>query len=260
MSYYSKFPSLLVGGGVVPWTPADDPASFAWFELGDTDAEAQTQITNVAGATSAWKNRLNLSAPLVQATGAQQPAYTANGIESTIPSLAFDTSNDNLETVGSTYQFSDEFSWALLVAPTDLSATVRILFAIGALQLRRNASGYFSVARDGVGDLSFIPQALTLNQLYLFSGHGKIGGTFQSALNGVLRGTPTAVSPAFTGGAMLAGVASTVTAGAKENCFLAGYKYGDAYRQRLEGYAAWSVNRPDLLPIGHPYKEGPPTL
>lgn len=38
------------------------------------------------------------------------------------------------------------------------------------------------------------------------------------------------------------------------------YNLGTANRQRVEGYLAWNFSDPNYLPIGHPYRNNPPTV
>lgn len=242
----------------VLWTPADEPTAFIWSQLGATDAEAQAEITDTAGIVESWRNKINLSDPFINTNGALQPTYSATFIESSIPGIFFDGTNDTL-TMTSQFGVDDEISFAILLAPGAHGAT-RGHFSFGQFFVSTRSDGTAGITRLGSGLITQTTTVCPADTLCLISGQGKLNtATLQAAVNGVLSGTPNNQSVAFTPGP---GTLSNTAAysNAKINYVAACHKTGDTIRQKLEGHAAWSVNRPDLLPVGHPYKDSPPLL
>jgi hypothetical protein len=81
------------GAASVPvWTPAD----FGVDLIGWYDAQDAASITQSSGAVSQWNDKSGKGNHVVQATGANQPSYSATGFDGTRPGIVAADANRHL--------------------------------------------------------------------------------------------------------------------------------------------------------------------
>ena len=215
--------------GGAPWTPADLGADLAlWL-----DADDASTITLNGTNVSQWDDKSGNNRHATQGTAADQPTYSATGLNGK-PSLLFDGTNDVMLGVSAQTGF---FITVLAPGLTSYGAPIGFTTKHGLI-------------RDGLTDsLYFSPQSLFLSS--------------SARRNGVLSiqmGTATAIfSQGGTAFSVPIQLGDDTTGGSFTDCNIAEVAVlssnpSDANRQKLEGYLAWKWGLTYALPSGHPYK------
>lgn len=253
-------------GGPKLWRP---------YNLGSTlglwlDAEDSSTITLNGSTVSQWSDKSGNDRHATQSTAANQPTYVAAAF-STKPALLFDGTNDVLLHSG--------FQARTIYAVARTSTTINNKSIAGA-QKTSGIPGAFEGAYYLQGG---VPARTARFQFQTDTANvGSNGGVFTSGQQFVIGGVitdagvltvyldGTAGTPAS--GSNWAGVGQAYLGAAWYNVYIADYWPGEIAeviicdtglstddRQKLEGYLAWKWLMQSALPVGHPYKNLPPT-
>lgn len=241
------------------WTPAQLTTAL-WLDAADTST-----ITLNGSTVSQWADKSGNGRNFSQATAANQPGYSN-------PNITFDGSNDVLtRTPGSFGYGTGNFAILAVVAPTArtssfgseiISQHVYGLNADFAFQIS-TAGNLKYLGTNGTNNLassttvplntrSIVEVTRTSNDHVLYINASNVGSatitdsianTSSAAIGGSNNNNPNS---AFAGaiGEMLV-VPTTLST---------------TDRQKLEGYLAWKWGLQADLPVGHPYKNTPPTV
>lgn len=251
------------GGGA--WTPAELGASLAlWL-----DADDASTITLNGSNVSQWDDKSGNARNATQASAANQPTYSASGINGK-PMVQGDNSNDVL--IGSFVvpRISD-FTTVLVgseLAPGDFlfdfynvaDSSVSRITNLNAVLARFNGSGNttaFTTAQTLA--VPFIATATHTNSAASLRFNQYIDGVQSTSF------PIDAASAAFSSGDFDSyAILDDHTGGNAWNGGIGEYVVAtgitDADRQKIEGYLAWKWGLETNLPVGHPYKNTPPTV
>ena len=262
-----------------PWTPADLPQPPAlWLDASDLSASP----------VSAWNDKSGNSRNFAQATGANQPAYSATSFNTSYPGVTFDGSSDfmsagdtldmrtNSLTVMSVVRYATGTNPGVIIAKTRYAA------GSGRWVLYRAMSGGglgSGTQYNTVLQPDFLPGAILqvadsstsarINGFVLdrsTSGSCKIWDNGTNTASATFTGNstdfnntdelwlgtyqnPSGTTPP-TGGSYLNGVIAEVV--------VVQTAMSDTDRQKLEGYLAWKWGMQANLPVGHPYESAAP--
>ena len=241
--------------GSTPWTPADIVTS-AWFDASDAST-----ITESGGSVSTWGDKSGNEYHVTQGTVANQPTTGTRTIGG-LNTLDFD-GNDFLR-ANSRLGFSANPNIMIISVHSPDQAGMQLrLCTIG------NGDGVLSPATDNSWRFN------NGNEVYNSSLASSTIGVWERA-----SGSTYADSKFYENG--VEQTSTDVTNGTPNNTverFVIGAK-GDGtiqfngrigelviiestdidIRQKMEGYLAWKWGLEATLPLGHPYKNGAPTL
>jgi hypothetical protein len=269
--------SLLRNGGfggapAVPWTPAAISTAL-WLDA----ADASTLTLN-GSTVSQWRDKSGNARHASQGTVANQPTYTANGLNGK-PVVTFNNVNNWMQSSGGSLGAVTIFN-AIVVWQTNTNdSTYDYLYQVGntnnALSLSVGGpsagafagnyyhldsasppsafdSGTTAVFNQPVITSHLINQSSPTNVLFV-NGNSRTVNPWPKTLNtegtytlGTNDQLPTKVHP-------LNGYISEIV-------FITNSSLSTTDRQRLEGYLAWKWGLVANLPSGHPYKNSPPTV
>lgn len=249
-----------------PWTPAQLTTAL-WLDAADTGT-----ITLNGSTVSQWADKSGNSRNFSQATASNQPTYNATGLNSK-PTLTADTTKF---LVANATGFSGGPSLWVIVVATMNSATQSygrlVAFSAPPLDdfnavptnvaiLRNNIANSVAAYRNS-SQLSQAAVSLSTPSI-LESIYDSVNHTMY--INGTA-GTPVASTGNFTATpriALFTYLLAPNTAGWSGNCsevIIGDSAISTDNRQKLEGYLAWKWGLQADLPVGHPYKNTPPTV
>lgn len=230
----------------VPWTPTTLGASVKlWLD-------AQTNVTQAAGAVSAWGDRSASALSFAQATAGNKPTYSATGFSASLPGISFAT-DDFVEQTTNFPPLATPFS--IFAVYKDYSAGFILADFNGtAAQLYRNA---FNIFADGAYGGA------------LQTGSHFLGANFNGASSSV-RVDSIDVTALATGNNLALGATTPLRVGQSGG---AGFLTGTlaeiivvsgaltaTVREKMEGYVAHRWGLTANLPSTHRYKvNGPKT-
>ena len=238
------------------WTPANITTAL-WLDANDAST-----ITLNGSTVSEWRDKSGNARHASQGTAANQPTYTATGLNGK-PVLTFD-GNDWFNPVTVSIP---EFSVMMVLALTQNTSAVYypIGFNIdgGNLGTGMSAGGsffsQFPVIWNGLTGVQ-AAQATVLNAPMILFGGSSSGGR-QISVNG---NTPSSDAVAQSISAITIGKRSDAvqfpSVGPIGEVVVTNSLFSAADRQRLEGYLAWKWGLVANLPSGHPYKNSPPIV
>ena len=242
------------------WTPAALVGSLAlWLDAADAST-----ITLNGSTVSQWNDKSSNARHASQATVANQPTYTANGLNGK-PVLTFDGVNDFLQATSFT---GSRIVSVMMVASTNNTAQNQYLLDEsntatygGGLSIRFAPTGivrFWGQDVIQVTDISGVIQGAAS-----IVGGVENNSVRNSFLNGIsspnyIPGTSTrnASNPRIGHSSLLGGFFD----GMISEIVLTDGALSTTDRQKLEGYLAWKWGLVANLPIGHPYKNSPPTV
>jgi hypothetical protein len=245
------------------WTPAQLTTAL-WLDAADTST-----ITLNGSTVSQWSDKSGNARNATQATAANQPAYSS-------PNITFADGSDVL-TFGSnnasgTFGYgTGDFAILAVVNPTARVGTwgseiltqhlfgARADFSFRILQDGRLVYGGTSAANIA---LSSATVALSVRSITAVT---RASNTFQLYINGTANGVGTSTDSIGNGtGASIGNTFSGTTAsflnGAINEMIVVPTTLSADNRLNLEGYLAWKWGLQANLPVGHPYKDEPPTI
>ncbi len=245
-------------GGPKLWRPTEITTAL-WL-----DAEDTSTITLNGATVSQWADKSGSGRNATQATAANQPAYNA-ALLGGKPALTFDGVNDLMS-----------------IASRFLDSTNRIIIAVA----KENSGGFGGIITSKLAATDTavaidINNSRTYEYFYgsttgfLASGSGAnwsiVAGQSDTnihtiSMNGsVVNSNTLAVSPTNTAstteiGPYRVGELSNIGAFDLSELVVTTTNTQTADRQKLEGYLAWKWGLQANLPVGHPYKNTPPTV
>lgn len=247
------------------WTPADTTEAL-WLDGADSST-----ITLVSSAVSQWNDKSGNARNVSQSTSTARPAYLTAGFGGK-NCLDFDGGDFLSRSTGvTTGTYTGAFN-VYYVASRDSSPngcliTERTSSLVGTSQWGSDVGLYF-ISSDGANAASNhrIAQADFDN---LSTSGGLVSHFHSPGLRDLLWLNGSSVS-------VVAGTASNITGtagliiGRREGSFffwdgkiceiiVVTTSQTTAQRQQIEGYLAWKWGLQNSLPVGHPYKNGPPT-
>jgi hypothetical protein len=86
------FPIAMMGVGAAAWVPTSLSGLLGWW-----DSQDAASITQSGGAVSQWNDKSGNGKHVVQATGANQPAYSATGMDGSRPAISVTTTSKLLD-------------------------------------------------------------------------------------------------------------------------------------------------------------------
>ena len=243
------------------WTPADLPdGTLLWL-----DADHPGSTTLVSGAVSEWRDRSGNGRVVAQATAGSRPVPVSGGM------LAFDGSDDLLTgTMGAVSGHVSVFGAVRFDRATQPFDDYDYVYNLGSgsgaagqnLSFSRYAGDDRYYAWDGTAALfgTALPGArpLVFSQTIAASAPRHrvwVDGTAQTvaAWTGSLSLNGSLTIGRWGGG-------THPLAGRVGELVVIDAAVGDADRQRLEGYLAHQWGAAPYLPVGHPYRDVPPTV
>lgn len=232
------------------WTPANITTAL-WL-----DADDASTITLNGSTVSQWRDKSGNAKHASQATLANQPAYTINGLNGKSV-LTFDGSNDFLNA-------NLSLSTGTFVIVGKLAVNTGILYYPLGFQSGAT-TGYFAGGtnqnqKSGLFNGSVIltaPQTVSLNTPFIGAGGFSASGMLVS-FNG---NAPQTNLATFSMNTLIIGTRGNFSFyfnGEICEVVFTNTTLSTADRQRLEGYLAWKWGLVANLPSGHPYKNSPP--
>lgn len=252
------------------WTPSTLGSALAlWL-----DADDASTITLNGSNVSQWLDKSGNARHVAQATAANQPTYTPNGLGGK-PVLTF-TGTNFLSRFSDTFLQNAPAASAFTVVSYANYATSRRSISItttagGAARLiaigtnaamqsvgRRLTSDSFSVSNGApVAATTPVISGVQLD----FANNSNT-----AVINGVVAPAATFSSGAGNSESALVDIGigtsspTQLLLGIMAETFLVNGVLSTADRQRLEGYLAWKWALEANLPSGHPFKNTPPTI
>lgn len=232
------------------WTPANITTAL-WLDANDAST-----ITLNGSTVGEWRDKSGNARHASQPTAVNQPEYTANGLNGK-PVMTFATS-DTMEFLGS---HDENWSCAFVARTTTTQSGIiqyggvnqfGSVFGEGGIWIARPVSGGgATVANNSQPTIvAATYQAIPTGVVNIWS-DGSIGTPYA--------GTPIAVTNATS---TIGGLSTNVYVmnGIIAEIVVSNGVLSTDDRQRLEGYFAWKWALEANLPIGHPYKNSPPTV
>jgi methionine-rich copper-binding protein CopC len=266
-----------------PWTPAElSQPSALWLDASDSGT-----ITLSGSAVSQWNDKSGNSRNFAQATGGNQPAYSATSFNTSYPGVTFDGSSDFMS-AGDTLDVGSQSLGIIAAVKYNTSNTSGMVisktryaagdgryfmgrfqgtgFGLGSgTQYQYVAESDFASAISPSADSSTSPRLLGLDL------NRQTSGSIKNWIDGVAVKTST-----FTGNAtaynsndllLLGAYGNPTGTGPQASSYLSGVisevvvvqtAMSDTDRQKLEGYLAWKWGMQASLPVGHPYESAAP--
>lgn len=238
------------------WTP-EDITTALWLDAADAST-----ITESGGAVSQWDDKSGNDRHAAQGLAAQQPVYTANGINGN-PSLTFANTAKSL------------------LMPSSVFATNPKVFIV--LKSTTSSQAQMPLRLQGsISEFFLILNATSSNQLY-FTRRGleqrPVTHTVTNVSIYFADLFSTSIGDYYINGTLATKQNSIGNAGGSSNANVIGVDNGNINRfqgdlaeyivlpsvdtdtrQKLEGYLAWKWGLEGELPADHPYKVNPPVL
>jgi len=251
------------------WTPAQLPGLALWLDAADAST-----ITLNGSTVSQWNDKSGNGRNASQATAANQPTYSATGLNGK-GTLSFDGTNDSMTILGGSIPLhtalsgNNNHSATMLIFP-ERTSNLPVLFhsppGSGGYHFlfELNSPGFYwiysSTGPQRVYNSGFTVNTtsfFTANKINATAGDLYLNGAMQSSFAGNFGATPT-LSSAF-----LLGSYSTPSFNYKGKfgeIIFTEFSLSTTDRERLEGYLAWKWGLETSLPTGHPFRNTPPTV
>jgi len=247
------------GFALALWTPVQLGASLAlWLDANDTST-----ITLNGSMVSQWADKSGNGRNVSQATATSQPAYDTVAFNSK-PALVFDGVNDWIRRAGQVFDPSN----SNLFLAIEYRNAVKTLQSVVASDVS-GSSPYLYLQADsgalkGYGGNYVSAGTYSLNQREITQISRLATGNIELYRSGTLTGSGAAgiatVNDGFTFGLLGSGSFGTFAAMAIAETVVVSGVLSTDNRQKLEGYLAWKWGLQANLPVGHPYKNTPPTV
>lgn len=235
-----------------PWTPAQITTAL-WLDAEDTGT-----ITLNGSTVSQWSDKSGNARNATQATGALQPTYVSTGLNGK-PTVNFTVSN-KMPTLNGAANGSGNFSLFLVRQETGSIAGFTVPFAFYAGQTSvAHVNTPYATTNSFVswrGTVRSNPNILA-NTWYINSWI-EDGTTTVFHNNGLLTVTYTGGSTPNSASSIL--MINDGSANHYAEVVIVHSALSTDNRQKLEGYLAWKWGLQADLPVGHPYKNTPPTV
>lgn len=244
------------------WTPAELGASLAlWL-----DADDASTITLNGSTVSQWSDKSGNGRNATQGTAANQPTYTASGLNGK-PVLTWGANSiSSLVTAFTLNHPLSVYSVAQANAPTNAVRAIvgsgYVSYALGTLTASPATYAY-ALWNPFLNGGAYINNAATTNPVIVGSTtESNDENTWNTYVNGSnagqaiwSTGTPDAPSFIRIG---YSGAAAEYWHGTIGEVVICSTTLSTTDRQRIEGYLAWKWGLTANLPSNHPYKIVPP--
>ena len=253
-------------GGPKLWRPTEISTAL-WL-----DAEDTSTITLNGSTVSQWADKSGNGRNATQATGVNQPTYNATGLNSK-PTLTADTTK--FLVANATGFSGGPDLWVIAVATMN-SATLSygrlVAFSAPPLDDHNAAPTTVAILRDAItNNVAAYRNNFQLSKAAVSLSTPSILESIYDSVNHTMyvngtAGTPVASIGTFTATPRIAlfnYLAAPTLAGWSGNCsevIIGDSALSTDNRQKLEGYLAWKWGLQADLPVGHPYKNTPPTV
>jgi len=236
----------------------------AWFDASDVST-----IT-VATGVSQWSDKSGFGRHATQSTGANQPSFVANGLNTyatvswgTGGSQSLKTPSFTIGTISSVfvvmkknvlYPFNDSYLWGSTLST---ASNLRLTTCHNVYVLRSDSRAYV----DGGTVLRSSSNVYIANvwNILQFTVNGSSNS--QIVQNGTIVGIGNASGNNWTNGLSIGAASGTGNASVDYAEFiLFSTALADCDRQRVEGYLAWKWGLRSKLPASHPFVNMPPIL
>ena len=244
-------------GGPKLWRPSNIGSSLAlWL-----DAEDAASITLNGSTVSQWADKSGNGRHATQATAANQPAYSATGLNGK-PNLSFDGA-DFMSGLWSATTASR--ATIAVVGTYASSASTQTMASIGSaagnsgLGIGWNTTAGFNTFLWAVAEAAragFV--ATPLVQIGVLS-----PSSVAQSLNGNTSSTAIGAAPAISTNYQVGGIGGTLllSNGSRvSEVIILSSTASTTDRQLIEGYLTWKWGTQASLPADHPYKSLPPTV
>jgi hypothetical protein len=253
------------------WTPQEISTVF-WLDA------AQSSTLTISTGVSTWADRKGGGVNAVQATSANQPAYSATAFPGSLPGVLFDGSNDAMDISTTAMQNQTHgvyWVWSRSGAGTGSDAyrpSIGVLASAGqgtdrgALHYVKNSNNlgacypYFGGAASVNYDLSSgTAYSNNVGNIMAFQSNITGWGVWR---NGTLESTTNAIATPDNTNVGYS-LARQYTVNRASNIVIAEVimvqSTDTTTRQLIEGYFAWKWGLQGSLPVGHPYLNSAPT-
>jgi len=233
------------------WTPADTTEAL-WLDGADSST-----ITQVGGVISQLNDKSGNSRNATQASTSKRPTVAANSVNG-LDTILFDAVDDGMIT---NYNFQQANSWTMFLVASQGSGGRRAVQSTG-----KNAM--FNMYR-AASNVVFIDLAIrfanweSINTLSMAALVAPPSGNFSFFGNGTDL-TDRARAVTSWGGNVCLGAEgplypNEVFNGTFCELIIVATSQTTLQRQEFEGYLAWKWGLQGRLPVGHPYKDSPPS-
>jgi hypothetical protein len=247
--------------GFTTWTPTELGSSLAvWL-----DADDASTITLNGSTVSQWSDKSGNARHASQATAANQPTYTASGLNGK-PVLTWGHANTSV--LNTAFTLNYPLSVYAVAQVTQTTAVRGIVgsgsasYALGTLTASPAASAY-ALWNPFLNGGAYINNTVTTNPVIVgstaVSNDENTWNTYVNASNAgqAIWDTGTPVAPSF----IRIGYSGTSTEywlGTIGEVVICSTTLSTTDRQKVEGYLAWKWGLTANLPANHPFKTTPP--
>jgi hypothetical protein len=261
--------SFVINPYVFAWTPANI-ATALWLDANDAST-----LTLNGSNVSEWRDKSGQNTHAIQATAANQPAYSATSFFGK-PALTFDGSNDTLVITTSLMQSNTTHGvyWVMerVGAGSGADSYRPAIGILHATNSDRGALHYINPSNQGASfpyyngpgtnsfDAAVAGYASNVGYIHAFQSNVTGWGVWR---NGTLEGTTngiTAPNNTNIGYTLARQFNINRASNIRMSEVIAVSSASTDNRQRIEGYLAWKWDLVASLPAGHPYKTTPPAL
>lgn len=234
------------------WTPAQITTAL-WLDAADAST-----ITLNGSTVSQWNDKSGNGNNATQSTAANQPTYQATGLNSR-PTLSFDGSVDGFNLTSgvaaprSIYVVDSGFGYLFS------AATERIAFGTSV-----TANTLSWTANSNTPIINAATITGRTNSTIQFEGFDLSSTAYAYWLDGTstVSGTGTYPANSFNRIGLKWDSATSIPnwTGRVSEIIMTSSVLSTQNRQLIEGYLAWKWGLQSDLPVGHPYKNAPPTV
>lgn len=238
----------------IPWTPAQIPTA-NWYDAAD-----EATFTKPSNVISQWNDKSGNNRHMVQSNASFRPSYVSNQLNG-LAIVDFLASNRFLDAVVPTRTQGSYYLVAKAISPLIGQAPISFNGASprgSGILFQQN----FGIQPFNTPRPTWVPWGIIgyIEPASLPSANNKVGTYNGNTSPGVLQldtNTNYFLSPLALGYRQVGGLFM--------NCQIAEVVICDEIhnattRQLMEGYLAWKWGLQNNLPVGHPYKNNPPTV
>ena len=252
------------GAKKLRWTPAQIPTAL-WLDAADNSTIIQSN-----GRVSQWNDKSGNNCNVSQATAENRPTVTAAALNGSNV-LSFNGSHFLAST--NSFPIIGNPAFSVFCVYLKSVATGGSIMGWGDSSVALRAAGFFDTGAYAAwafaGNNNF-PTTAVAAGAWVIANYSKSAGaistTSKAYRNGldVKTGTPSSSAPDIASDLLRVGQWSSLGTnrllGSMAELIVTSSDSSDNDRQLMEGYLGWKWGLAANLPIGHPYKNTPPTI